>query len=194
MIKTLNTFTRLHCQLNDRLIKFMTRCPLVDGKVLHKKALGFAKSLGFDSYVGSFAGLWALLSKTSIKFSRVMGTLPENNAYYDDEEDDGLVEEQTLESQRVCNVEQIEVPEDSVDIIEYLPEDTEEYVMEMVPTDNMTEEIVFLDEQTFHYDLEDQVEERGTKRSIDGDVLYTTTIKRGRIDGHDFDEVELQFP
>ncbi|KAL5278527.1 hypothetical protein ACFFRR_003267 [Megaselia abdita] len=201
MIKTLNTFTRLHCKLNDRLIQFMIRCPLLDGRVLHKKALIIAKRFGFESYVGSFAGLWSLLSKTSIKFNRVMGRLPENNAsYYDDddvEDNDNVVSEEfneeveyETENIELCNEEPI--PEDAVDIIEISPENTQEYVMEMIPSDNMTEEIVFLEDQAFHYELEEHSDERGTKRSIDEDGLYTTTVKRGRIDGGNFDS-DLDF-
>lgn len=181
MIKSLNTFTRLHSELHDRLIKFMKRCPLLDGIVLHKKALSMARSFGYESYVGSFAGLWALLSKTSIKFSRVMGTLPDNySSYYDDEEEEEEV-----------GGAHLQIPDDSVDIIEILPYNTQEYVMEMVPTDNMIEEIVFLDDHTFHNSVADQEDGRGTKRSIDEDGWYTTTIKRSRIDGNGFEEFHV---
>lgn len=171
MIKFLNTFTRLQIDLNSRLIDFLERFPVFNGSLLHKKALGIARSIGFESYVGSFAGLWTLLSKTSIKFNRMIGTLPDNYTihYEEEEETNGLIEN----------------TDDSIDIIEYLPfDDTQEYVMEMIPFDNFTEEIIFLDDQAV-LNVEDH-EERGTKRSIEQGESFSTTVKKGRMTGDGF--------
>lgn len=191
MIRSLNSFTRLQGNLNDRLVRFMKKCPLLDVSVIRRKALQIAADIGMDSYVGSFAGLWALLSKTSIKVSRKLGSLPAGySSYYDQldgEREDEILEE--IEEPEIENV--IELPEND-EPIEIAP-DLQEYVMEMVHVDDINEEIVFLDEQSLQYELI-ETDERGTKRLFNDEENenFDVSKKKSRNNFQDDEDFDFQ--
>ena len=77
MINSLNKFNELYEAVCNGMILFLESNQIVDGKLLHQKAVNIASSIGFESFVGSFAGIWDCLTKRKVKLKRKSGSLSE---------------------------------------------------------------------------------------------------------------------